>query len=278
MAMEASAAPAHALAGAAVPAAVVRRRHSHSVPALTSSAVASLKKSLRKLRPTATTLRKRPAAANVCPVQPTPPAATPAPPATGGDTSLERRRSAHAEMRRRLTHPPRPSTVASGGGVGTAPPSAAGAAAAAPTAIPTVAGAAAKDDAAWRRQLTRAEYAVLRRKGTERPYSGAYDAFFPENGHFVCAACAAPLYSAAAKFQAGCGWPAFEACYAGAVDAVPDGHRTEIVCVHCRGHLGHVFTGERLTATNERHCVNSVSVKYQKGATPALLEGKARRG
>lgn len=275
MAMEASAAPTQSPAAVAVPASVVRRRHSHSVPALTSSAVASLKKSLRKLRPTATTPRKRAAAANVDPVQPTPPAATPASPVTGGETPLERRRSTHAAMRRRLTHPPRPSTVASAGGVGAAPLSTA---AAAPTAIPTVAGAAAKDDAAWRRQLTRAEYAVLRRKGTERPYSGAYDAFFPEQGHFVCAACAAPLYSAAAKFQAGCGWPAFEACYAGAVDAVPDGHRTEIVCRACTGHLGHVFTGERLTATNERHCVNSVSVKYQKGAAPAWLEGRARRG
>lgn len=276
--MEGSAAPTHAPAADAVPAAVVRRRHSYSVPALTSSAVASLKKSLRKLRPTATTPRKRQAAAHVCSVQPTPRAATATPPATGGDTPLERRRSTHAATRRRRTQPLRPSTAASGGGVGAAPPSAAEAADAAPTAIPTVAGASAKDDAAWRRQLTRAEYAVLRRKGTERPYSGAYDAFFPEQGHFVCAACAAPLYSATAKFQAGCGWPAFEACYAGAVDAVPDGHRTEIVCRACRGHLGHVFTGERLTATNERHCVNSVSVKYQKGAAPVWLEGKARRG
>lgn len=278
MAMEAAAAPTPALATASLPAAFARRRHPHSVPALTSSAMASLKKSLRKLRPS-TTPRKRMAAADGYPLQSTYPAATtaPTPPATGGDKPPERRRTTNAAIHQRLTHPPRPSLVASGGGGG-APPATVVAAPAAPATIPTVAGAVAKDDAAWRRQLTRAEYAVLRLKGTERPYSGAYDSFFPEQGHFVCAACTVPLYSAAAKFHAGCGWPAFEACYAGAVSAVPDGRRTEIVCMACRGHLGHVFTGERMTATNERHCVNSVSVKYRKGAAPALPEGKAQRG
>lgn len=179
-------------------------------------------------------------------------------------------------MHGRLTDLPRRSSDANSDDG--APPAAAAAAVAAPATIPTVAEAAVKDDAAWRRQLTRAEYAVLRCKGTERPYSGQYDNFFPEQGHFVCAACTSPLYSAAAKFRAGCGWPAFEACYKGAVDAVPDGYRTEIVCMACRGHLGHVFMGERMTATNERHCVNSVSVKFRKGPAPMLPEGRAQRG
>ncbi|OSX68972.1 hypothetical protein BU14_2020s0002, partial [Porphyra umbilicalis] len=145
-----------------------------------------------------------------------------------------------------------------------------------PPAAPTVGGGAIKDDAAWRRQLTRAEYRVLRLKATERPHTGAYDARFPPTGHFACAGCGSPLYSAAAKFQAGCGWPAFESCYNGAVVAVPDGRRTEIVCRACEGHLGHVFRGEHFTATNARHCVNSVSVRYHEEA-PALTEGQPQR-
>lgn len=277
MAPEAAAAPNPALVTAALPAVFARRRHSLSVPALSSSALASLKKSLCKFRPS-TSPRKPPAVTDGHSLQPAHSSTTfsPPPPATSEDTPLERRRSTYAAIRRRLAHPPRPSVAGGGERV---PPATAAEVPAAPATIPTVAvaGAAAKDDTAWRRQLTRAEYAVLRCKGTERPFSGAYDSFFPELGHFVCAACAAPLYSSEAKFHAGCGWPAFEACYSGAVDAVPDGRRTEIVCSGCRGHLGHVFTGERMTATNERHCVNSVSVKYRKGASPALPEGKARR-
>ncbi|GAB0498256.1 hypothetical protein MMPV_009597 [Pyropia vietnamensis] len=275
--MEDAVARTPALTAAVLQAASPRRRRSRSVTVLTSSASASLNKSLRKLR-LSTTLRKRPAAVDDCPLQPSSPAIAVVPTslATGGETPLERRRSINAAMHGRLTRLPRHSLVTNSDD-GAAPAVKAVAVTARAT-IPTQAGAAAKDDAAWRRQLTRAEYAVLRRKGTERPYSGQYDSFFPDEGHFVCAACTSPLYSAAAKFRAGCGWPAFEACYEGAVDAVPDGHRTEIVCVACRGHLGHVFTGERMTATNERHCVNSVSVKYRQGEAPTLPEGRAQRG
>lgn len=177
-----------------------------------------------------------------------------------------------AALRRRVTHPDRRLGAES---AAAAVPAAA-ATVLSSTASSTPAGTAVKDDAAWRRQLTRAEYAVLCLKRTERPHTGAYDNLFPPTGHFACAACGSALYSAASKFQAGCGWPAFESCIEGAVMMVPDGHRTEIVCRACEGHLGHVFRGERLTASNLRHCVNSVALKYHRGKTPAAAEGQPR--
>ncbi len=90
--------------------------------------------------------------------------------------------------------------------------------------------------------------------------------FFPTDGHFVCRGCGNPLYSAAAKFKSGCGWPAFDKCYVDSVEVWADRTlepmRIEITCAGCGGHLGHVFAGERMTPTNERHCVNSVSILH----------------
>lgn len=112
-------------------------------------------------------------------------------------------------------------------------------------------------------ELTPDEEAVIVRKGTEAPFSGEYDRFF-ESGTFVCRRCEQPLYSSEAKFDAGCGWPAFDDFLPGAVKQLPDpdGMRTEIQCARCGGHLGHVFVGERLTDANTRHCVNSLSIKF----------------
>jgi len=133
-------------------------------------------------------------------------------------------------------------------------------------------------DATWRSHLSATEYRVLRTKGTEAR-GGEYDAFYPDEGHFVCRGCGLPLYSAAAKFKSGCGWPAFDQCYRGAVETTEDNshgmRRIEITCSRCDGHLGHVFVGETMTATNERHCVNSVSVKYVKGRHEATEEAVA---
>lgn len=115
-------------------------------------------------------------------------------------------------------------------------------------------------------ELADQERRVIEDKGTEPPFTGEYDNFY-QQGTYVCRRCNNPLFTSAAKFDAQCGWPAFDDHYQGAVKQVPDqdGQRVEIQCAKCRGHLGHVFVGERLTAKNTRHCVNSLSIKFVPG-------------
>jgi peptide-methionine (R)-S-oxide reductase len=136
-----------------------------------------------------------------------------------------------------------------------------------------------KSDAAWKEELSPERYYVLREKGTERPGTGEYNKFYPKEGHFVCGGCGQPLYSAQAKFDSGCGWPAFDRIVDGAVVTQTDTslgmRRVEIMCGGCGGHLGHVFEGEGFTETMERHCVNSLSVKYVDAPLPdGSTEGK----
>ena len=111
--------------------------------------------------------------------------------------------------------------------------------------------------------LTPEEMQVIVGKGTEPPFTGEYDDFYKE-GTFICRRCNAPLFSSASKFDAGCGWPAFDENYPNAVKRIPDadGRRIEIQCAHCDGHLGHVFEGEHQTDKNTRHCVNSLSIRF----------------
>lgn len=112
-------------------------------------------------------------------------------------------------------------------------------------------------------KLTEEEKHIIEEKGTERPFSGEYDNFYKE-GVYICKKCNNPLFDSKAKFDAHCGWPAFDEHFENAVKWLPDedGYRTEIRCNNCDGHLGHVFEGENLTDKNTRHCVNSLSIKF----------------
>ena len=110
------------------------------------------------------------------------------------------------------------------------------------------------------------EREILENKGTEPPFSGKYNDFFVP-GIFICKACKSPLYESSSKFNSGCGWPSFDAEIHKSIirhkDLSGGIERTEICCAVCEGHLGHVFTGEKITNKDTRHCVNSLSIEFK---------------
>ncbi|HWG98069.1 MAG TPA: peptide-methionine (R)-S-oxide reductase MsrB [Pilimelia sp.] len=131
---------------------------------------------------------------------------------------------------------------------------------------------AATDDALpateeeWRVRLSPEEFRVLRQAGTEPPWSGEYVSTRTP-GTYACRACGAALYASDTKFDSHCGWPSFDDTLPGAVREVEDrSHgmvRTEIRCVRCDSHLGHVFRGEGMTPRDTRHCVNSLAIRLR---------------
>jgi methionine-R-sulfoxide reductase len=113
------------------------------------------------------------------------------------------------------------------------------------------------------KKLTAEEERVIIHKETEAPFSGKYEKHF-EKGIYVCKRCGASLYNSSSKFDAMCGWPSFDDEIEGTVKRQTDAdeHRTEILCANCGAHLGHIFTGEKFTPKDTRHCVNSISLEF----------------
>jgi peptide-methionine (R)-S-oxide reductase len=125
-----------------------------------------------------------------------------------------------------------------------------------------------KSDAEWREELTPEQYEVLRREGTERPFSGKYWNV-KDDGVYHCAACGAALFSSDTKFESGTGWPSFyEPAVAEHVEVHTDtSHgmvRTEVRCARCRSHLGHVFDDGPKEAGGQRWCMNSVALDLER--------------
>ena len=124
-----------------------------------------------------------------------------------------------------------------------------------------------KTDEQWRQELTPEEYAVLRKAGTERPWTGEYNETKTE-GVYSCRACGQELFTSDTKFDSHCGWPSFYAPTAEdhvvlREDRTLGMKRVEVLCAGCGSHLGHVFDDAPQTPTGDRYCINSVSIALQ---------------
>jgi peptide-methionine (R)-S-oxide reductase len=127
-------------------------------------------------------------------------------------------------------------------------------------------GKASLSEEQWREALTPEAFAVCRKKGTERPFTGQYDQHF-ENGKYHCHCCGAELFASQSKFDAGCGWPSFSApttkpAIREKVDTSMGMTRTEVMCDDCGAHLGHVFP-DGPPETGLRYCINSIAIDFK---------------
>lgn len=124
------------------------------------------------------------------------------------------------------------------------------------------------NDADWRERLSKEEYQVLRKKGTERPFTGQYNGNATTDGVYRCKGCGAELFATDNQFDAGCGWPSFDKTLneTGVDEHVDDSlgmRRIEVTCSNCGGHLGHVFPDGPQDTTGLRYCINSVAIDLE---------------
>lgn len=122
----------------------------------------------------------------------------------------------------------------------------------------------------WRERLSPEEFQVLRKSGTEPPWSGEYVST-KADGTYRCRACGAALFASDTKFESNSGWPSFDDALPGAIRYLEDrSHgvvRTEVRCANCDSHLGHKFDGEGFTPKNTRYCINSVCLRLEPSET-----------
>lgn len=123
-----------------------------------------------------------------------------------------------------------------------------------------------KTDEEWKKALTPEQYKILRKQGTERPFTGAL-LHNKEEGTYKCVACGNTLFLSRDKFDSGSGWPSFSDAVEGGLEFLPDRslgrERIEVRCSRCGGHLGHVFD-DGPEPTGKRYCINSVGLSFQK--------------
>ncbi len=117
----------------------------------------------------------------------------------------------------------------------------------------------------WKQKLSSEEYRVLRKKGTEAPFSGKYNDFF-DKGIYTCKGCGQKLFNSKNKFHNSCGWPSFDKSIKGSINYIEDYshgmNRIEIICSNCGSHQGHIFN-DGPSETGKRYCVNSISVDFR---------------